>query len=73
VASLVQKIKAQNVKAIFLENSVNPQLARQIGQDANVKVVDTLYGDTLGDAGTPGATYESMMRYNTNTIVSALK
>jgi ABC-type Zn uptake system ZnuABC Zn-binding protein ZnuA len=73
VADLIQKIKAENVKAIFLESSINPKLAQQIGQEANVKVVDTLYGDSLGDAGTPGATYEGMMRYNTDTIVSALK
>jgi ABC-type Zn uptake system ZnuABC Zn-binding protein ZnuA len=73
VAQLTAKIKAENVKAIFLENSINPRLARQIANDAGVKVVDTLYGDSLGEPGTPGATYESMMRYNTDTIVLALK
>ncbi len=73
VAQLTQKIKAENVKAIFLESSINPRLAQQVGADAGVKVVDTLYGDTLGEPGTPGATYEGMMRYNTDTIVSALK
>jgi zinc/manganese transport system substrate-binding protein/manganese/iron transport system substrate-binding protein len=73
VAGLIQKIKAENVKAIFLESSINPKLAQQIAQEANVKVVDTLYGDSLGEQGTPGATYEGMMRYNTDTIVSALK
>jgi ABC-type Zn uptake system ZnuABC Zn-binding protein ZnuA len=73
VAELIRKIKAEKVKAIFLESSVNPGLARQIGSDAGVKVVDTLYGDSLGAEGTPGATYEGMMRYNTDAIVSALK
>ncbi|HEY0072226.1 MAG TPA: metal ABC transporter substrate-binding protein [Chloroflexia bacterium] len=73
VAELIGKLKAEKVKAIFLESSINPSLARQIGGDAGVKVVDTLYGDALGEAGTPGATYEGMMRYNTDTIVAALK
>ena len=73
VSTLIAKIKAEHVKAIFLESSINPKLAQQIGGDAGVKVVDTLYGDSLGDPGTPGATYESMMRYNTDTIVAALK
>ncbi len=73
VAVLIQKIKAEHVKAIFLESSINPQLAQQVGTEAGVKVVDTLYGDALGAAGTPGATYEGMMRYNTDTIVNALK
>ena len=73
VSELITKIKAENVKAIFLESSINPSLAEQIGNDAGVKVVDTLYGDTLGPPGSPGADYIGMMRYNTDTIVSALK
>lgn len=73
VADLIKKIKEEKIKAIFLESSINPKLAQQLGGDAGVKVVDTLYGDTLGDKGTPGETYEGMMRYNTDTIVSALK
>ncbi|MDQ3703729.1 MAG: metal ABC transporter substrate-binding protein [Chloroflexota bacterium] len=73
VAELIRKIKSEKVKAIFIESSINPSLAQQIGGDAGVKVVDTLYGDSLGTEGTPGATYEGMMRYNTDTIVAALK
>jgi ABC-type Zn uptake system ZnuABC Zn-binding protein ZnuA len=73
VADLIKKIKDEKVKAIFLESSINPGLAQQIANDAGVKVVDNLYGDTLGAPGTPGATYEGMMRYNTDRIVEALK
>jgi ABC-type Zn uptake system ZnuABC Zn-binding protein ZnuA len=73
VADLITKVKAAHVKAIFLESSINPQLARQVGSETGVTVVDTLYGDALGAPGTPGATYEGMMRYNTDTIVAALK
>jgi zinc/manganese transport system substrate-binding protein/manganese/iron transport system substrate-binding protein len=73
VSALIARIKAENVKAIFLESSINPKLAEQIAGDAGVKVVDTLYGDTLGPPGTPGADYIGMMRYNTDTIVSAIK
>jgi zinc/manganese transport system substrate-binding protein/manganese/iron transport system substrate-binding protein len=73
VADLIKKIREQNVKAIFLESSINPKLAEQIANDAGVKVVDTLYGDTLGPPGSPGADYIGMMRFNTDTIVSALK
>lgn len=73
VADLIIKVRAEHVKAIFLESSINPQLAQQIGAETGVTVVDTLYGDALGAAGTPGATYEGMMRYNTDTIVAALK
>jgi zinc/manganese transport system substrate-binding protein/manganese/iron transport system substrate-binding protein len=73
VAELILKIKEAKVKAIFLESRVNPALAQQVGGDTGAKVVDTLYGDALGEPGSPGATYEGMMRFNTDTIVSALK
>lgn len=73
VADLIELTKAEGVKAIFLESSINPSLAKQIGNDAGAKVVDTLYGDSLGEAGSPGETYIGMMRYNTDTIVAALR
>ena len=73
MAELVQKIKETHTKAIFVENSINPKLAEQLAHDAGVKVVDTLYGDSLGVPGSPAATYEGMMRYDTDTIVKALK
>jgi ABC-type Zn uptake system ZnuABC Zn-binding protein ZnuA len=73
IAALIDKIKAENVKAIFLESSINPQLATQIANDAGVKVVDNLYADSMGALGTPEGTYEGMMRHNADTIVNALK
>jgi ABC-type Zn uptake system ZnuABC Zn-binding protein ZnuA len=72
VAALTRKIKDQSVKAIFVEQGINPSLAQQIARDAGVKVVDTLYADTLAAEG-PASTYEGMMRFDTETIVSALK
>lgn len=73
LAELVAQIKAQHVKAIFLESSVNPKLGEQIGREAGVKVVMNLYGDTLGLPGSDGDTYIKMMRHNTDLIVSSLK
>jgi zinc/manganese transport system substrate-binding protein len=73
VAALIEKLKRENVKAIFLESSINPQLARQIANDAQVKLVDNLYADSMGAFDTPQGTYEGMMRHNADTIVSALK
>src|SRR5688572_3720073 len=71
VAALINKIKAENVKAIFLESSINPQLATQIANDADVEVVDNLYADSMGAPGTPTGSYEGMMRHNADAIVEA--
>jgi ABC-type Zn uptake system ZnuABC Zn-binding protein ZnuA len=70
---IVQQIKAQKVPAIFAEASVNPALTRQAGREADVIVVDDLYGDSLGPAGSDGATYLGMMAADTQKIVDALK
>ena len=74
LASLVIAIKAQNVKAIFTETSINPQLAQQIGKEAGVQVVaGALYGDTLGPPGSGADTLDGMLKWNTDTIVKALR
>jgi ABC-type Zn uptake system ZnuABC Zn-binding protein ZnuA len=74
--TLISKIKATGVKAIFSESSLPPKTAEAIGKQAGVKVEagkDSLYGDTLGPAGSAGATYLDLERHNTTTIVTALK
>jgi ABC-type Zn uptake system ZnuABC Zn-binding protein ZnuA len=73
VADVVSTIRAEHVPAIFAEASVNPALVQQVAREANIKVVDDLYGDSLGPANSPGGTYEGMMRENTKKIVEALK
>ena len=73
VADIVSKIKAERVPAIFAEASVNPALVQQVAREAGIKVVNDLYGDSLGPANSPGGTYEGMMRENTRKIVEALK
>ena len=76
VTNLVAQIKDAGVKAIFAESSLPPSLTETIGRDAGVTVIEgeeSLYGDTLGPAGSSGATYLLMMRHNTTIIVDALK
>jgi len=74
LANLVTAIKAQKVKAIFIESSIKPALAKQIGLEAGVKVVDgALYGDSLGPPGSGAETLDGMLKANTDLIVSNLK
>lgn len=73
VAALVEQIRAQNVPAVFTENTVNPRLAEQIAAEAGVKVVTSLYTDALGAPGSQGDSYIGMMRFDVQQIVAALK
>lgn len=73
LAGLVNDIKAAGVPSIFAENVANEKLMSQIAAEAGVKLAPTLYTDALGEPGSAGETYLKMMRYNVETIVTALK
>ena len=71
VSQLVDQIRKQHVKAIFLESTLNPKVSVEITRESGAKIGGTLYADGLG----PGdaATYEGMIKHNVTTIVDALK
>ncbi|MBM2812231.1 MAG: ABC-type metal ion transport system, periplasmic component/surface adhesin [Chloroflexi bacterium] len=69
---LIASIRAQGVRAIFTDGSINPRLAQQIAQQAGVQTYSNLYGDSLGKPGSDGDTYIKMMRFNTQTMISGM-
>ena len=73
VKRLVDLIKANQVKAVFSEAGLNPKLTEAVAKEAGVAFVGALYIDTLSDAKGPAATYIDMVRFNTTTIVGALR
>jgi zinc/manganese transport system substrate-binding protein len=72
-ANLLDTIKREHVKAIFAESSVSPKLATTLAQDAGVKIVDDLYGDSLGEPGSGADTVDGMLLANARKIADALK
>lgn len=73
VKRLVDLIKSNKVKAVFSEAGLNPKLTEAVAKEAGVAFVGALFIDTLSDAKGPAATYIDMIRYNTATIVGALR
>lgn len=73
VDALVAAIKERGVKAIFVESSLSPKLAKTVAKEAGVKVVDadTLFVDSLGPADSGAETYMSSTLHNTNVILDA--
>jgi ABC-type Zn uptake system ZnuABC Zn-binding protein ZnuA len=71
VAEIIDTIKKQNVKAIFLESIENPKVLKVITRETGARIGGSLYADGLG-LGADG-TYDGMMRHNVTTIVNALK
>ena len=69
VATLSRLIKAEGVAAIFPESSLSPKLAQAIARETGASADYTLYGDTLGPADSPGATYLGMETANADAMV----
>jgi zinc/manganese transport system substrate-binding protein/manganese/iron transport system substrate-binding protein len=72
LASLVETVKAADVRAVFSEAQFSPELASTLADEAGVtRVVTTLYNDTVGPP--PTDTYLKMMEWNVDEIVEALR
>jgi ABC-type Zn uptake system ZnuABC Zn-binding protein ZnuA len=70
VARLARTIRAAHVGAIFSERSVNPKLEQAIARDSGARLGAPLYADTLGPAGSPGATLVGALRSNTRALAA---
>lgn len=71
VRELIEIIRRESVKAVFLENIENSRAMNQIAAETGVRSGGVLYSDGLGDS--EASTYELMMSHNVNTIVDGLK
>jgi zinc/manganese transport system substrate-binding protein len=73
VAALIDQIKAEGIKAVFLENSTDPRMIEQIADATGATLGGVLYPESLtGDAG-PASTYVKMFRHNIATLVKGMK
>jgi manganese/zinc/iron transport system substrate-binding protein len=82
IQDAVKFVTSRKIPAIFVESSVNPKTIQRVQADCksagfDVKIPGELYSDAMGQkgehAGYAVETYEGMIRYNTDTLVNALK
>jgi zinc/manganese transport system substrate-binding protein len=73
VARLIRQIRAQGVRAVFLENISNARLIERIAQEAGARVGGTLYSDALSAPGGPASTYLQMFEHNARSLSAALQ
>lgn len=71
VAALIRQIRADGVRAVFVENIRDPRLIRQIAAEGGAKVGGTLYSDALASEG-PASSYLGMFKHNLDTLLAAL-
>ena len=72
MASIIQQIPKEKIKAVFVENISDPRLLERIAKETGARVGDRLYSDALSGPDGPAATYIEMMRHNIRALSTAL-
>ena len=72
VGKLIEQIRADGVKALFIENMSDGRLIEQIARETGVTVGGELYADALSEPGQGAASYLDMFRHNVELLVPAM-
>ena len=72
VARLIDQIRAEHIRAVFIENMGNARLIDSIRADTGIASGGTLYSDSLSTPDGPAPSYLTMLRYNIGRFVAAM-
>ncbi|MEW6694807.1 Manganese-binding lipoprotein MntA [Tepidimonas thermarum] len=74
VARLIRLIRAEGVRAVFIERLTDPRLIERIAKEAGVRPSAVpLYSDALSAPAGPAPDYIALMRHNTQALVAAIR
>ena len=72
IARLVQQIREERIRALFVENVTDPRLIEQIGRETGLRPAGRLYSDALSAPDGTAPTYVDMLRHNTLALTRAV-
>ncbi|MDO8274447.1 MAG: zinc ABC transporter substrate-binding protein [Serpentinimonas sp.] len=72
IVRLVQQIRQEQVRALFVENVTDPRLIEQIARETGLRPAGRLYSDALSAPGGAAPTYVDMLRHNTQALTRAI-
>ena len=72
LATLTQRIRADRVKALFLDSITDPRAMQRIATETGAVIGGTLYGDSLSPAGGEADTYIAMLRHDVATLKAGM-
>ncbi|WP_182086198.1 metal ABC transporter substrate-binding protein [Aureimonas sp. ME7] len=73
VAAIIRQIRADGIRAVFVENIADPRLVQRIAAETDAKVGGALFSDALSKEDEGASTYVDMFRHNVSELVKALK
>lgn len=72
VAKIIQQIKREKIKAVFVENVSDTRLMERIAKETGARIGDRVFSDALSEPDGPAGTYIDMMRHNIRAFSAAL-
>lgn len=73
LAALIDQIRHEKIKALFIENMTDPRLMKMISKETGAEMGDGLYSDALSPPGGPAPTYPAMFENNVPKLVAAMR
>lgn len=64
LAKLAQRIRADRVKAVFLDSITDPRAMQRIASETGARIGGTLYGDSLSAQGGEADSYLNLLRHD---------
>jgi ABC-type Zn uptake system ZnuABC Zn-binding protein ZnuA len=72
LAKLARQIRAEHVKALFLDSITDPRAMQRIAGETGAAIGGTLYGDSLSPAGGEADSYIEMLRHDVSTLKAGM-
>ena len=69
---LVDQLKASEVKALFVESSINPRPMQSVARDSGIPIYAEIFTDSVAESGNDGDSYYAMMKWNLDKIYEGL-
>ena len=73
IAKLIDQIKQEHIKAVFIENATDPRLVQQVAKASGAEMGGELYAEALSTEDGPAPTYAKMFQYNISSLVAGMK
>ena len=73
LARLIDQVRREKIKALFLENITSPQLMQTIAQETGVPLGGALFSDALSPPDGPAPTYVDMFKNNLPKLVTGMQ
>ena len=73
LAKLIDQVRREKIRALFLENITSPQLMQTIAQETGVPLGGALFSDALSPPDGPAPTYVDMFKNNLPKLVTGMQ